>query len=192
MGPLRPLIDIRLAREGLMAFRGLSFAAILMVLPFTLACGGAGSNAAAVPLSPARNLAGTWKTTVPVRVNYKTDFCTFGVLQDVSWVPWAVTFVITPGADDNHVIVDMSFQTGTTTIVNDCGGSGTGAVPEVSPMFLTGAISSTNLVLYNGTTQVGNFNFTTDNLTGTFDYTWSMVYTQEEYTATNGFILTRQ
>lgn len=39
---------------------------------------------------------------------------------------------------------------------------------------------------------VGEFNFTTDILIGTFDYIWSAVYSQREYTATNTLILRRQ
>ena len=35
------------------------------------------------PLTPARTLEGTWKTTFPVTFYIKTDFETFGELQDV-------------------------------------------------------------------------------------------------------------
>jgi hypothetical protein len=35
------------------------------------------------PLTPARNLEGTWKTTFPVTFSIKTDFETFGELEDV-------------------------------------------------------------------------------------------------------------
>lgn len=173
-----------------MAFRRMVPIALLTSLALTLACGGADSTSN-TPLTPARNLAGTWKTSVPVRVNFQTDFCNFGTLENVEWQNWTVTFVITPGAGDNDVWVDMSFQTGSfTPITHSC--PYTGAYSEPSPMTLTGTISSTNLLLYKGTDQVGNFNFTTDILTGTFDYTYHGVYDQREYTATNAFILMKQ
>jgi hypothetical protein len=35
------------------------------------------------PLTPARKLEGTWKTTFPVKFYIKTDFETFGELEDV-------------------------------------------------------------------------------------------------------------
>ena len=41
------------------------------------------STPEATPLTPARNLEGTWKTTFPVTFYIKTDFETFGELQDV-------------------------------------------------------------------------------------------------------------
>jgi len=141
------------------------------------------------PLSAARNLAGTWKTAFPVKVYFKTDWCT-DAPRLVASQPWNVTFVITQGQDQNHVDVEMDFTSSGFTVINGC--PDTGIVPEVSPMFYTGLISSSKLLLSKGTMVVGEFNFTTDILTGTFDYAWSSIYSQEEYTATNALTLIRQ
>lgn len=141
------------------------------------------------PLTAARSLVGTWKTAFPVTVYFKTDWCGRG-LSLVASQPWNVTFTVTRGQDDNHVSVDMDFTTSAFTTINGC--PGTGIVPEVPPLTFAGLISSSNLVLSRGTKVVGEFNFTTDILTGTFDYTWTAVYSQEEYTATNALILIRQ
>jgi hypothetical protein len=141
------------------------------------------------PLSAARNLVGTWKTSFPTTVYYDTDWCSYDPAL-VASQPWNFTFVITAGQDDNHVNVEMSFGTGAFTVINGC--PGTGIIPEVSPLRFTGTISSSRLLLTSGTQVVGEFNFTSDILTGTFDYTWSAVYSQREYTATNTLILRRQ
>jgi len=87
--------------------------------------------------------------------------------------------------------VEMDFVPSNGQVITSCDG-GSGVTPEVSPMFLSGTISSTRLTLYSSQTQVGTFNFTTDIMTGTFDYTWSAVYNQEEYTDTNAIVLTRK
>lgn len=142
-----------------------------------------------VLLTAARDLIGTWQTRIPTTVYYATDWCGWEPAL-VASQPWNVSFVITAGADGNHVNVEMRFSTGTFTVINGC--PGTGIVPEVSPMFFTGTISSSKLILSSGTQVVGEFNFTTDILTGTFDYSWSMVYAQRDYTATNSLILLRQ
>jgi hypothetical protein len=152
------------------------------------ACGGTDSG----PLSPARNLSGTWKTVAPARVYFDTDFCTYpdpaalGVTQD-----WAVTWVITPGATDNAVNVQMSFGASNTQRILTCSG-GTGVVPEVSPMSLTGNVSSTTLTLFQNGDPFGTFTFTTDNLQGDMDWEWCMVYCQRDYTQNRSFILLRQ
>jgi hypothetical protein len=160
--------------------------AVSTLLFLTAACGG---SEASGPLSPARNLAGTWKTSIPATVYFDTDFCTdpasLAVTQD-----WAVTWVITPGATDNAVNVQMTFATSNTQRINGC--PGTGVVPEVSPMFLTGNVSSTTLTLTNGSDPFGTFTFTTDILQGNMDYEWCMVYCQREYTQNRSLILLRQ
>ncbi len=174
-----------------MASRRMLQLALVAGLALIMACGGAGGGGNNLPLTPARSLAGTWKTSIPVRVTFQTDFCNFGILEDVLWQPWAVTFVITPGAGDNDVRVEMSFQAGSfTPIAHSC--SSSGAFAEPSPISLTGTISSTNLVLRKGVDQVGNFNFTTSILTGTFDYLYRGAYDQREYTAPNALILLKQ
>jgi hypothetical protein len=168
--------------------------AIVSIILTMISCAGSGSgNSSAPNLTPARPLVGTWKAAFATTVNFSTDSCgnALNTMTLAGTQPWMFTFVITPGADENHVYVNMSFTTGT------CAAAASACtdpiiVPEVSPMFFTGVISSTRLTLYKGTTQVGVFNFTTSILTGTFDYTWSAVYSQREYTATNGLTLLKQ
>lgn len=149
----------------------------------TSACGGGESN-----LSAARDLVGTWKTTVPVTVFLEVpDWCLSGpsrVSQD-----WTVTWVITPGVDENHVAVQMSFATANTQVLAGC--PDTGVIPEVSPMFLTGTISAATLKLKNGADDAGTFTFTTHNLQGDLDYTWCAAFCQREYTQNRELILTR-
>jgi hypothetical protein len=140
------------------------------------------------PLTPARNLEGTWKTTFPVKFYIKTDFETFGELKDVGSENRTVTWIITGTSDENEVNVEVRFTVSNRQLASD-----SGYVPDVSPNFLTGTISGTRLTLTEGGSRtVGEFSFTTDIITGTWDDQWSMVYEQEVYTTTNSLILTRQ
>ena len=148
-------------------------------------CGGSESG----PLTPARSLVGTWRTSIPVTMYFDTDFCT----PDLSLVgtqSWDVTWVVTPGADENSVNVEMAFAGSNWHLIAGCPGAG--VVPEVSPFTLTGNVSSTSLTLKKGTQVVGSFTFTTDNMQGDFDYAWCMVYCQREYTQNRTMILRRQ
>ena len=145
------------------------------------------------PLTPARNLEGTWKTAFPVKFYIKTDFDTFGELQDVGSENRTMTWIITATSDENVVDVEVYFTVSNRQLV-----TGSGYTPDVSPMFLKGTISGTRLTLKTGGSQlsdsrtVGEFSFTTDIITGTWSDQWSMVYEQEVYTQTNTLILTRQ
>jgi hypothetical protein len=143
------------------------------------------------PLSPARNLEGTWKTTFPVTFYIKTDFET-GELQDVGSENRTMTWKITGTSDEHVVNVEVSFAVSNRQLA-----SGSGYVPDVSPNFYTGTISGTRLTLktgdqYSESGTVGEFSFTTDIITGTWNDKWSIAYEQQVYTATNTLILTRQ
>lgn len=143
------------------------------------------------PLTPARGLEGTWKTAFPVKFYIKTDFQT-GDLQDIGSENRTMTWVITKTSDENVVNVEVSFSISDRQIV-----SGTGYVPDVSPNFYTGLISGTRLTLKTGdkfseTGTVGEFNFTTDIMTGTWSDKWDIAYEQQVYTPTNTLILTRK
>ena len=139
------------------------------------------------PLSPARNLEGTWKTTFPIAFYIKTDFETFGELQDVGTENRTMTWIITATNSENTVNVEVYFTASNRQLVAD-----SGYTPDVSPMFLTGTISETRLTLKTGDRTICECNFTTDIITGTWSDYWSMVYEQEVYTKTNSLILTRQ
>src|SRR3990170_6760049 len=139
------------------------------------------------PLTPARNLEGTWKTTFPVKFYIKTDFDTFGELQDVGSENRTMTWILTATSDENVVDVEVQF-----TVSNRQLTTGSGYTPDVSPMFLTGTISGTRLTLTSSGTTIGEFSFTTDIITGTWSDHWSMAYEQEVYTTTNSLTLNRQ
>jgi hypothetical protein len=139
------------------------------------------------PLTPARKLEGTWKTSFPVTFYIKTDYETFGELQDVGTEDRTMTWIITATNDENTVNVEVQFTSSNRQLVSD-----SGYTPDVSPMFLTGTISGTRLTLKTGDRTVGEFSFTTDIITGTWSDHWSMVYEQEVYTKTNSLILNRQ
>jgi hypothetical protein len=161
---------------------------ILLGLTFVMSGCGSGADSEG-PLTPARNIAGTWTASTPAMVKFETDFCT----SDLSLVAsqgWTVALDIRAGANENTVAVAMSFVASGSEIVSGC--PGTGVVPEVSPMFLTGNVNGTRLELRSGTTPVASFNFTTDIMTGVLDYTWCSVYCQREYTEANAIVLRRQ
>ncbi|HET8722749.1 MAG TPA: hypothetical protein VFM53_01005 [Anaeromyxobacteraceae bacterium] len=160
-------------------------ASVLAALALTAGCGGSDTG----PLSPARNLAGTWKMDVPVTVYFDTDFCT-PAPSLVASQAWNATWVITPGLDDNTVYIQMTFSTSNSQILHGC--PGTGVVPEVSPMFLTGNVSAATLTVRNGNDPVGTFTFTDWNLQGDFDYSFCLLYCQREYTQNRSFILRKQ
>lgn len=138
-------------------------------------------------LTPARNLEGTWKTAFPVTFYIKTDFETFGVLQDVGSENRSMTWIITATSNENVVNVEVRFTVSNRQLVAD-----SGYTPDVSPMFLEGVISGTRLTLKTGDRTIAECNFTTDIITATWRDHWNMVYEQEVYTGTNSLILTRQ
>src|SRR3989304_6525210 len=98
---------------------------------FSVNDGSQGLNANPTPLTPARNLEGTWKTSFPVKFYIKTDFETFGELKDVGSEDRTMTWVITATSNENGVDVEVSF-----TVSNRQLATGSGYTPDVSPMFL--------------------------------------------------------
>ena len=143
-------------------------------------------------LTAARKIEGTWRTNLPIKFYIKTDFCT-GVLEDVAMENRDVTMKI-KATGDNYVDITMSFLTSNFSIVNqNCNNNNTGYVPDVSPMFLKGTISSTELTISDSNNQTfGVFTFTTDLMEGTWNDSWCMVYCQNVYTETNQFKLSLQ
>jgi hypothetical protein len=163
--------------------------ALLIGSLLAAACGGGEAGTDPGPLSPARQLAGTWKTSLPVTVYFDTDFCT-PTPSLVASQQWAVTWIVTPGADDNTVGVRMEFTASGSQVIAGC--PGTGVVPEVSPLFLTGNVSAAELTLRKGADVVGTFTFTSDVVQGDLDYAWCLAYCQTEYTRNRELILRRQ
>jgi hypothetical protein len=100
-----------------------------------------------------------------------------------------MTWTITSTSDENTVNIEVQFTGSNLQLVD-----GSGYTPDVSPMFLTGTISGTRLTLTTGGSEdrtIGQFSFTTDIITGTWNDQWIMVYEQEVYTTTNSLTLTR-
>jgi hypothetical protein len=133
-------------------------------------------------------LEGTWKTPFSTKFYIKTDFET-GQLQDVGSENRTMTWTITSTSDENTVNIEVQFTGSNLQLVD-----GSGYTPDVSPMFLTGTISGTRLTLTTGGSEdrtIGQFSFTIDIITGTWNDQWIMVYEQEVYTTTNSLTLTR-
>lgn len=144
-------------------------------------------------LTPARNLAGTWKTSYPVTFNYQTDFC--AAKETVAAADWQVTWVITavPG-NDNAVDIQMNYTSSNyRKVTSSCGTGGTGYVPLVSPQFLRATVSSSAITVNDtrtGTTFSGSF--TTDLMEGTWAHWECLIYCFGETTGTNQLKMMRQ
>ncbi len=101
-----------------------------------------------------------------------------------------MTWTISRTFNPNTVNVDVSFSVVTSSI-----NSGSGYVPDVSPMTLEGRISGTRLTLVEGASMfspervVGEFSFTSSSIMGTWNDTWEMAYRQSVYTSVNGLTL---
>ena len=141
-------------------------------------------------LSPARELAGTWRTTFPVKFYIKTDFCSANP-ELVASEDRTVTMIITEETEYT-VNIEMRHESSNFTVLDQqC--NPTGYVPDVSPTFLYGTIASTQLTVTDSQDNVlGIFNFTTDLMEGTWNDFWCAVYCQIVYTETNQLKLTRQ
>ena len=159
--------------------------AAMLAVGAVSACGGGGNDGA---LSAARDLAGTWKTKLPVKMYFKTDWCTPAPAL-VASQDWNITWTVTPGADENTVDVQMGFSASNFQAISGC--PDTGVVPEVSPLFLTGTVSSSRLTLKMGSEVLGDFTFTNNIMQGDFNYLWCAAFCQVEYTQNRELILTR-
>ncbi len=156
----------------------------LLALPMIILFLGCTAN---TELSPARNLAGEWETTFPVKFYIKTDFIN-GVLEDVGSEDRTMEWIISEGYNDNTVYVEITFESSNRTII-----SGSGYTPDVPFMSLIGQIEGTRLILATSDgTIIGEFSFTTDLIMGTWNDSWEMAYAQEVYTKTNELKLIRK
>ena len=133
-------------------------------------------------LTTSRDITGTWKTTVPTKFSFSTDFA-----ADAGYQMWNLTFTITKTSNANVFNVQMSFAVSSSAIVQ-----GSLMVPEVSPKFLTGTVNSSQLQLRSGTNVFGVFSFTSDTMTGTYDNSWTAAFSQRVFTGTNAIKLYKQ
>jgi len=138
------------------------------------------------PLSPARNLTGTWKTSFPTKYYCATNEDT-GTFVDFGSEDRQVTWVITEGAYSNTVDIEQYFTESNRQKWDP-------KVVDLSPTEYTGIISSSSLTVetyYPSEHVVGSFSFTTDIITGTWSDT-ILSFNHNVHTATNGLTLTRQ
>lgn len=167
--------------------------AFLVIAALPAAAGSCSGILPTEPLSPARSIAGTWTTPFPVPMNYQTDVCT-GARQNVARATWSVTWVITAIAGtSNGIDVEMRFsRSAASPLSGICSDGARLWVPEVSPLFMTGTISSSTLQLYNLTTHAAfDGNLTTNNITGTFGLWDCQIYCSGEQSDPLKFILTK-
>ncbi len=85
-----------------------------------------------------------WKTTFPVKFYIKTDFETFGELKDVGSEDRTMTWIVTATGNENAVDVEVQFASSNNQFV-----SGSGYIPDLSPVFLTGMINGSPLDSYD-------------------------------------------
>ncbi len=156
---------------------GLGISGVLVYYVLTLGYG--------TTLTGAASITATWKTPFAVTYHTKTDFDT-GALQHVSQESRVVTWTITAGNSASNVNIQQNYTSS--------GRVSTGTfTPEFSPNFYTGTISGSRLTVTSGGTIVGEFDFTSNNITGTWnDDTWGLLYTQITYTEAQALVLTKQ
>jgi hypothetical protein len=144
------------------------------------------------PLTPARDLVGTWRTPSPVAFTYQTDFC--GVGQQVGRALWNVTWIITAVAGFTNVIdIEMRYTRGSMTPIGNC--QPNGWVPFVSPTFLRGAVNGSRIGRSESSTN-RTISFTGSVTTDTIEVTWihweCLIYCFGEFTAEHALKLVRQ
>lgn len=157
------------------------------------ACEVAEKATASNTLSPARNLAGTWKTTFPVTFYHQTDFCSGK--ETVGAADWSVTWVITPvSGNENQVDVAMTYSPANyRRITSSCGNFSSGYVPLVSPQNLRATLSSSSISINKPSDGLTfNGSFTTDLMEGTWVHWECIIYCTGEFTGTNQLKMMRQ
>jgi len=155
---------------------------------------GDGAFADSDKLTPTRDIDGTWSTTFATEFIIATDYEQFGVLADVGTEDRTMTWTITPTDNEHYVYVYIEFSVSNRQLV-----SGSGYVPDVSPMMLTGVVNGTQLILTKDGSgpieqygSIGEFTFTDKFMEGTWHDHWEGVWEQNVYTNTNGLKLTKQ
>jgi hypothetical protein len=115
-------------------------------------------------------------------------------MKDVGTQNRTMTWKITGTSDENVVNVEVEL-----TVTSQSITTGSGYVPDVSPMYYTGIINGTQLTLTKDSTggidqigTIGVFTFTTSLMQGTWHDHWEGVWSQNVYTATNGLKLMKQ
>lgn len=174
--------------------------AALITAMLLLAVGGCNIDktlgTSAIPLTPARNLAGTWKTFAPVTFYYTSDFCSVNWTKEtVAAADWTVTWIITtvPG-NENKVNIQMNYaRSDERRLTSSCGNRSTGWIPWVSPQFLTGTVSSSALTIHDTLNDMDYSGaFTPVSLDGTWVHWECIIYCTGEFTLTNQLKMIKQ
>ena len=151
-------------------------------------------------LSPARDLSGTW--TSPAAVTFYMMSAGCGNFVRYNSTPVNITWTIT-SIDDNNVDITISATKigATTQLASNCNLPAT----LTFPLHLHGTISASNLQVteqqlqYNNagaatglvSVAVGNFNFTSNNITGTLSEKDCPIYCVGYQTDNNACIVTK-
>jgi hypothetical protein len=105
-----------------------------------------------------------------------------------------VTFKITGTGQENIVNIEVSYTYSDRQLI-----SGSGYIPDVSPMTYQGTVNGTQLTVTQSDQgpihqigSVGVFTFTTHQMQGTWHDHWEGVYEQNVYTQTNELKLIKQ
>lgn len=116
-------------------------------------------------LSAARQLKGTWKTTAASTFYYYSDAC--GTYSRVAKTQIGMQWIITE-TGDNTIDIEV-YKTGSSSVQLLVAQNCALYVPLVTPVFLKGTISSSQLTIKDSRARiVGSFSITTDNLAGDF------------------------
>ena len=146
------------------------------------------------PLTPARNLAGTWKTFAPVTFYYTSDFCS-DTKETVAAADWTVTWIITTvSGNENKVNIQMTYAPSNyRRLTSSCGNLNSGYVPWVTLQFFTGTVSSSSLTI-NDLNNDMNYSgaFTSTSLDGTWVHWECIIYCTGEFTLANQLKLIKQ
>ncbi len=143
------------------------------------------TTATQVPLSPARSLVGTWETPFAVKFYIQTDFRNLnGQLEDAPSLDRTMKWIITSTGNENQVTIEC-YATDS-NIRQVAADPPIAYTPDVFPIGFTGTVSSSRLV-----TPMGEFDFTNDIITGTWEQRDELLYVQREFTQTKTLILTR-
>ena len=155
----------------------------------------------ATPLTPARQLSGTWTTPNPVTLYYSSDGCGgySAYAKFTATIQWQIS---TLGDSSVSITQTLLSYSATSSIGSNCG------LPAPTLPGTTdyvGVISSSAFaldeqqMLYNsnggaiglGNVRIGILNFTTDNITGTVTEKDCPAYCSGWSSDSNGFILQR-
>lgn len=153
------------------------------------------------PLTPARQLEGTWTTPNPVTFYFDSDGCgSYGHYSKFTMkVSWQVTARGDSMVDITETLISSTVQT---SVGSNCG---LPAPALAFPLQFVGVItgskfaldeqqmlySSSGAALGLGNVRIGIFNFTSNNITGSVDERDCPAYCSGYSTDANTFILTK-